>query len=233
MNYPKHVAIIPDGNRTRAKANDKTVAEAYMVSYEKAVELIIHTFTQTDVKIFTLRGLSTENAKKRPKEEFDFLMTMYKIVEEDLDEFLKEHKINFKVIGDLNGITQDFREYLLAKQKRNTYNTERYFTFAINYWGRDEIIRGIKKLAQEKKDLTQITEEELTTSLDLGDVAPIELVIRTKWDQAQRTSGFMSWWIGYAELYFTAKKCPEFGVEEYKEALMWFDEKSDLRNYWK
>jgi len=41
----------------------------------------------------------------------------------------------------------------------------------------------------------------------------------------------MSWWIGYAELYFTAKKCPEFGVEEYKEALMWFDEKSDLRNY--
>jgi tritrans,polycis-undecaprenyl-diphosphate synthase [geranylgeranyl-diphosphate specific] len=102
MNYPKHVAIIPDGNRTRAKANDKTVAEAYMISYEKAVNLIVHTFTQTDVKVFTLRGLSTENAKKRPKEEFDFLMTMYKIVEEDLDEFMNEHKVNFKVIGDLS-----------------------------------------------------------------------------------------------------------------------------------
>jgi len=55
MNYPKHVAVIPDGNRTRAKANDKTVAEAYMISYEKAVELIRYTFTKTDVKVFTLR----------------------------------------------------------------------------------------------------------------------------------------------------------------------------------
>jgi len=233
MQYPKHVAIIPDGNRTRAKANDKTVAEAYMISYEKAIELIIHTFTQTDVKVFTLRWLSTENGQKRPKEEFDFLMTMYKIVEEDLDEFLKEHKVNFKVIGNLWGITNDFREYLVDKQERNTYNTDRYFVFAINYGGRDEILRGIKKLAEEKKDLTIITEEDISNSLDLGNVPPIELVIRTKWDQAQRTSGFMSWWIGYAELYFTAKKCPEFDIKEYEKALVWFDQMANLRNYWK
>jgi len=233
MQYPKHVAIIPDGNRTRAKANDKTVAEAYMISYEKAIELIIHTFTQTDVKVFTLRWLSTENGQKRPKEEFDFLMTMYKIVEEDLDEFLKEHKVNFKVIGNLWGITNDFREYLVDKQERNTYNTDRYFVFAINYGGRDEILRGIKKLAEEKKDLKIITEEDISNSLDLGNVPPIELVIRTKWDQAQRTSGFMSWWIGYAELYFTAKKCPEFDIKEYEKALVWFDQMANLRNYWK
>lgn len=233
MNFPKHVAIIPDGNRTRGKENDKTAAEAYMISYERAVELIIYTFTQTDVKVFTLRWLSTENATKRPKEEYDFLMTMYKIVEEDLDEFMKERKINFKVIGDLSGITDDFRKYLIAKQERNTYDTDRYFIFGINYGGRDEIVRGIKKLATEKKDLTNITEEDISKSLDLGNVPPIELVIRTKWDQAQRTSGFMSWWIGYAELYFTAKKCPEFDVEEYKKALVWFNEMADLRNYGK
>jgi len=233
MNFPKHVAIVPDGNRTRAKENGKDVAEAYMISYERAVELIIHTFTHTDVKVFTLRWLSTENAKKRPKEEFDFLMTMYKIVEEDLDGFMKEHKVNFKVIGDLYGITDDFREYLLAKQARNTYDSDRYFTFAINYGWRDEIIRGIHKLAEEKKDLTTITEDDISNALDLGNVPPIELVIRTKGDQAQRTSGFMSRWIGYAELYFTAKKCPEFDVEEYKKALQWFNDIADLRNYWK
>lgn len=233
MNYPKHVAIVPDGNRTRAKENDKTPAEAYMLWYEKAIELIIYTFTETDIKIFTLRGLSTENATKRPKEEYDFLMTMYKLVEEDLDEFMKEHKVNFKVIGDLYGITDDFREYLVAKQQRNTYDSDKYFVFAINYGGRDEIVRGIKKLAEEKKDLTTVTEEDISNSLDLGNVPPIELVIRTKWDQAQRTSGFMSWWIGYAELYFTPKKCPEFGVEEYKQALIWFDKIADLRNYGK
>jgi undecaprenyl diphosphate synthase len=188
MEYPKHVAIIPDGNRTRAKANGKTVAEAYMNSYEKAIELIVHTFTKTDVKVFTLRGLSTENSQKRPKEEFDFLMTMYKIVEEDLDGFLKEHKVNFKAIGDFDGITDDFKEYLLAKEERNTYDSDRYFIFAINYGGRNEIVRGINKLAKEGKDMINITEEEISNSLDLGNVPPIELVIRTKGDQAQRTS---------------------------------------------
>ena len=233
MQYPKHVAIVPDGNRTRAKENNQTVADAYMISYEKAVELIIHTFTHTDVKVFTLRGLSTENAKRRPKEEFDFLMTMYKIVEEDLDIFMKEHHINFKAIGDLSGITDDFREYLLAKQERNTYDSDRYFVFAINYGGRDEIVRGVRKLAQEGKDLTQINEEDISTALDLGNIPPIELVIRTKGDQAQRTSGFMSWWIGYAELYFTEKKCPEFNVEEYQKALVWFNQMAGLRNFGK
>jgi undecaprenyl diphosphate synthase len=233
MQYPKHVAIVPDGNRTRWKENGKSTMESYMISYERAVELIQYTFTKTDVKVFTLRGLSTENAQKRPKEEYDFLMTMYKIVEEDLDGFLKEHQINFKPIGNLDGITDDFREYLLAKQQRNTYDTDRYFVFAINYGGRDEILRGIHKLAKEHNDLTTITEDDITKSLDLWNVPPIELVIRTKGDQAQRTSGFMSRWIGYAELYFTAKKCPEFDIPEFEKALKWFDEMADLRNYGK
>jgi undecaprenyl diphosphate synthase len=69
--------------------------------------------------------------------------------------------------------------------------------------------------------------------LDLGNIPPIELVIRTKGDQAQRTSGFMSRRIGYAELYFTAKKCPEFEVPDYQEALTWFDKMANLRNYGK
>jgi undecaprenyl diphosphate synthase len=141
MNYPKHVAVIPDGNRTRAKEHDTSVNEAYMTSYEKGLDLIRYTFTQTDVQVFTLWGLSTENAQKRPKEEFDFLMNMYKLVEEDLDDFLMENKINFKAIGDLDGITNDFKEYLLAKEARTKCDSHRYFVFAINYGGRDEIIR--------------------------------------------------------------------------------------------
>lgn len=233
MKYPQHIAIVPDGNRTRAKENNKTAAEAYMISYEKATELIQYIFTQTEVKIFTLRGLSTENAQKRPKEEYDFLMNMYKIIEEDLDEFLAAHQVNFKVIGDIQGIPQDFREYLLQKQQRNTYNSDKYFIFAINYGGRDEIVRGIQNLAKTGIDMTTITEDNISNALDLWNIPPIELVIRTKGDQAQRTSGFMSWWIGYAELYFTAKKCPEFEVSDMQESLQRFDTMADARNYGK
>ncbi|MEI7563676.1 MAG: polyprenyl diphosphate synthase [bacterium] len=233
MQYPKHVAVIPDGNRTRAKLHEKSVAEAYMTSYEKALDLIRYTFTQTEVKIFTLRGLSTENGVKRPKEEFDFLMNMYKLVEEDLDGFLHDQQINFKPIGNFDGITQDFKEYLLAKQQRNTYPTDKYFVFAINYGGRDEIVRGIQTLAKQGIDMQQISEQQLSQVLDLGNIAPIELVIRTKGDVAKRTSGFMSRWIGYAELFFTEKKCPELEIEDYQQALQWFDQVAQERNFGK
>jgi len=233
MKYPKHVAIIPDGNRTRAKENDKTTAEAYILSYERGVDLIKHTFTHTDIKVFTLRGLSTENAQKRPKEEFDFLMNMYKIVDEHLDTFLQENKINFKRIGNPEGITQDFKEYLQQKEEKTKCNSDKYFIFALNYGGRDEIIRWIKKLQEEKLDFSKITEADITKSLDLWDIPPIELVIRTKGDYAHRTSGFMSRWIGYAELFFTSKKCPELLVPDYKEALKRFNEVEEHRNFWK
>ena len=233
MIYPKHVAVIPDGNRTRAKAHDKSVSEAYMISYQRALELIEYTFTHTDIKVFTLRGLSTENTKKRPKEEFDFLMNMYKLVDEDLDDFLMANKVNFKAIWDLEWITPDFKQYLLDKEARCKCDSDRYFVFAINYGGRDEIIRWIKKLNEQKYDFSKINEADLSKNLDLWNFAPIELVVRTKGDEAQRISGFMLRWIGYAELYFTAKKCPELMTEDFQGALEWFDAMAQKRNFGK
>lgn len=233
MHYPTHVAVIPDGNRTRARENDKSTQEAYLISYQRGVELVHHTFTQTDTKIFTLRWLSTENAKKRPPEEFDFLMTMYTLVDEDLDKILIENKVNFKRIGNPDGITQDFRAYLESKAIKCQCDSDKYFIFAINYGGRDEIIRGIQKLATQGIDLQNIDEETLSQSLELGNVPPVDLVIRTKGDQAQRTSWFMSRRIGYAELYFTPTKCPAFDVTQYTKALKRFDSIHTERNFGK
>jgi len=233
MIYPKHVAIIPDWNRTRAKANNKTIPEAYMISYQKWVELIKYTFTQTDIKIFTLWWLSTENTNKRPKEEFDFLMNMYKLIDDDLDTVLIENQVNFKRIWNPDWITSDFKQYLDQKTEKTKCNSDKYFIFAINYWWRNEIIRWIQKLNKNNFDFWNITEEDISKSLELWNIDHVELVIRTKWDQAQRTSGFMSRWIWYAELYFTASKCPEFWVEQFQEALNRFDKMAKLRNYWK
>ena len=149
MQYPKHVGIIPDGNRTRAKENNVSIQEAYLLSYQRGVELIHYTFTQTDIQVFTLRGLSTENAQKRPKEEFDYLMNMYKLVDEDLDNILLENHVNFKWIGNPDGITEDFKAYLLEKESKTKCESNKYFVFALNYGGRDEIIRGIQTLANQ------------------------------------------------------------------------------------
>jgi undecaprenyl diphosphate synthase len=73
----------------------------------------------------------------------------------------------------------------------------------------------------------------ISQSLDLWDIAPVDLVIRTKWDQAQRTSWFMSRRIGYAELYFTSIKCPAFTVQEYQKALNRFNSIATTRNFGK
>jgi undecaprenyl diphosphate synthase len=233
MHYPTHVAVIPDGNRTRAKENDKSIQEAYLISYQRGVELVQYTFTQTDAKIFTLRWLSTENAQKRPAEEFDFLMAMYTLIDDDLDKILLDNKVNFKWIGNSDGITQDFRAYLDSKVIKCQCDSDKYFIFAINYGGRDEIIRGIQKLATQWIDLHNIDEQTLSKSLELWDIPPVDLVIRTKGDQAQRTSGFMSRWIGYAELYFTPVKCPAFDIPAYKKALTRFDSIYTERNFGK
>ncbi len=233
MHYPKHVAIIPDGNRTRAKENNVSTNEAYLISYQRAVELIKHTFTHTDTDVFTLRGLSTENARKRPKEEFDFLMTMYQIIDGELDDFLLANNINFKRIGNPDGITEDFKEYLEQKEEKTKSDTSKYLLLWINYGGRDEIISWIKKFSKQYKDkpeelakaINAMTEDDLTKHLQLNDVPPIELVIRTKWDQAHRTSGFMSRWIWYAELYFTNKCWPEFRKNDFFEAILDFQKR--------
>lgn len=233
MHYPTHVAVIPDGNRTRAKENNKSVQEAYLISYQRGVELVQYTFTQTTTKIFTLRWLSTENAQKRPAEEFDFLMAMYTLVDDDLDKILIDNKVNFKWIGNPDGITQDFKEYLDSKVTKCQCDSDKYFIFAINYGGRDEIIRGIQKLSTQWTDLQTITEEQISQSLELWSIPPVDLVIRTKWDQAQRTSWFMSRWIGYAELYFTPIKCPDFDVPAYQKSLERFDAIHTERNFGK
>lgn len=88
-------------------------------------------------------------------------------------------------------------------------------------------------MVANEKEIDTITEDTLSKYMDLGALPPVELVIRTKGDEAQRTSGFMARWIGYAELYFTAKTYPAFQPADVDEALRWFNEVADKRNFGK
>jgi undecaprenyl diphosphate synthase len=91
---------------------------------------------------------------------------MYKLIDDDLDNFLVANKVNFKAIGDMSGITEDFKEYLFAKEQRTKCDSDRYLIFGVNYGGRDEIIRGIKRLHTQNLDFGQITEDDLSNALD-------------------------------------------------------------------
>ena len=80
----------------------------------------------------------------------------------------------------MNGISEGFKQYLQEEQEKTKCDSDKYFVFGVNYGGRDEIVRGIQKLAEQQTDLNHVTEEQITEALDLGDMLPVELVIRTK-----------------------------------------------------
>lgn len=198
-----------------------------------AIKLMKHIFTNTPIEVATFWWLSTENKHKRSQEELDYLADLYAIVLENIDDFLTQMKVNFRWIGNENGMPEKVMHVLKTFAKKHVYNTAKHMIIAINYGWRDEIIRGVQKLVAAGKKATEITAEAVSQSLDLGDLPPIELVIRSKGEFARRTSGFASWWIGYAELYFSAQYFPDLLPPVLDEALAWFDSIAEHRNYGK
>lgn len=231
MIYPQHLSIIPDWNRTRSLANGVSLLDGYIKSVDKGVELIKHVFTNTWVKILSWRWMSTENRKKRPVEELHFLFNMYKTCGDLLNDFLLEHKINFRRIGDPDTLPQDFLQYMTGMVNKFTFDSDRTLIFAVNYGWQNEIIRWVKKYVSLWNDINNLNEQNLGQYLDLGSFPPVELVVRTKWEKSSRISGFMSWWIWYAELYFEPKLFQDVETRDIDKGLTRFDSIAGNRNF--
>jgi len=230
LNYPKHIAIIPDGNRTWAKWKWFEPFIWHLEWFNRIVELWKYIFEQTPIKVYTAWWLSTENLKNRSKQELNYLFELYKKVSTDMFDVLKNNKINFRVAWNIKQLPEHLQLFLNEKIKELSFDSDRYMFLALNYGGQDEILRAIKKTEQNNEELSK---ENIEKNMDFGCVPPVELVIRTKQKLAQRLSGFMLWWIGYAQLYFTEIFFPDFNVEELKKALAWYSSTVKTQNFWK
>ena len=216
MIYPKHIAIIPDWNRTWAKEKWLPQMLGHMEWFKRIVELSEYIFNQTWIEIFTIWWLSTENTKNRKPEELNYLYDLYKTIPDNLFKMLSDNQVNFKWIWSEENLPSHLIEYFRDQEKKFKYDTNKYLILAVNYWWRDEIIRGINNFKNDKSrdDKTKnISEEEFTKYLDFWNLPNIELVIRTKWDLAKRLSWFMLRWIWYAQLFFTDIKFPDFNID--------------------
>ncbi len=235
MNYPRHIAIIPDGNRTRAKERDLPGIFWHKAGYERAKELAMYALWATDTEVVTLRWASTENIQERSQEELEYLYKIYQTITTDMEEFYDTNGIGVKWIGSDQGLPQSLIDFFKAQEKRFISTSGKYIILAVNYGWRDEIIRGIQAYIDAEWDgnIEQLTEEGLSNYMDLWDIPPVELVIRSKGEVAKRLSGFMTRWIWYAELYFFDKYFPDFTVEELKKSLERFDSVVEHRNFWK
>lgn len=216
---PNHVAIILDGNGRWAKA--KGMPRNYgHVQGAKTVEVICEDAYRMGIQYLTVYAFSTENWK-RSEDEVSYLMGLMKryLIKNKKDALRKG--IRIRVIGDRSRLAQDLQT-LIAEIERDTAQMQKLnLTFAINYGGRDEILRAVRQVLAEaragKITAGDLTEARFATYLDTKELPDPDLMIRTS--SEERISNFLLWQLAYSEFYFTDRLWPDFSPEDLAEAL--------------
>jgi len=215
-NIPKHVAIIMDGNRRWAALHGKTVNEGHEAG-AKNLERIVKHAKELGIKYLTVYTLSTENWRKRSKEEvkgiFDLLV---KIVKEKKEEY-KKQGIKMFVLGNFQAFPRKVAKVIGEMLKIVLKNERMKVNLALNYGGRDEIVRAVKEIIKEGIPPEKVNEELISQHLYTNGQPDPDLIIRTGGEI--RLSNFLLWQMSYSELYFTDTLWPDFGPKEFNKAI--------------
>lgn len=218
-NLPQHVAIIMDGNRRWAKNRGLDPIKGHEQAAKNAIEPLIEKCAELKIPYVTFWAFSTENWK-RDEEELSGLFNVFRLALGTLALKFIQRGAKLRILGDLNKFPKDIAQKSLEMISKSASNHKITVTFALNYGGRDEILRAVKKIITEKVDPNTLTEEKFSTYLDTSGIPDPDLVIRTGGDQ--RTSGYLPWQSVYAELYFTDTLFPDFTPDKLEDALQNF-----------
>ena len=219
MNVPQHIAIILDGNGRWAKS--KGMPRNYgHAQGSKNVERICEEAWRLGIKYLTVYAFSTENWS-RPKNEVDALMTLLRNYMKTCLKTAEKNRMCVRVLGDKTRLDEDIRTRIAELEEATKNNDGLHFQIAINYGGRDEIVRAVKKLSAKVQsgevDPAGITADTLEGYLDTVGIPDPDLLIRTC--NEQRISNFLLWQLAYTEFYFTPVPWPDFTKEELIKAV--------------
>ena len=219
MEIPKHVAIILDGNGRWAKSKGLP-RNAGHVQGARVVEDMCEITYNMGIQYFTVYAFSTENWS-RPKDEVDALMKLLRNYMVNAKKRANKNNMCVRVIGDKTGLDWDLQESIRDLEESTKNNTGLHFQIAINYGGRDEITRAVRRLsadvAEGKLEVDSVTEETLNSYLDTAGLPDPDLLIRTCGEQ--RISNFLLWQLAYTEFYFCDKAWPDFNKKELERAI--------------
>ncbi len=225
MNIPGHVAIIMDGNGRWAKKRllPRTAGHAQGA---RVAEQICDDAWDLGIKYLTIYAFSTENWK-RSEEEVGMLMNLLRKYMLSSLEKCAKNNVRVRVIGDKTRLAEDLRKSISELEESTKENTGLNFTIAINYGGRDEIVRAVKKLAKDVKnnslDIDGIDEDVFNSYLDTAEMPYPDLMIRTSGEL--RSSNFLPWQIAYSEFYFTDVLWPDFDKKELIKAIEYYNQR--------
>ena len=219
MNVPNHIAIILDGNGRWAKAKGMPSSYGHVKRCAN-LETVCDYMKELGVKYVTVYAFSTENWK-RSKDEVDGLMKLFRSYLKKCIKLADKNKMRVRVIGEVSAFDQDIQESIARLEQYSQKYDEIYFQIALNYGSRDEIIRGIRKLAQDAADgkvkPEEIDEHVFDNYLDTAGIPDPDLMIRTSGEL--RLSNFLLWQMAYTEFYFTDVAWPDFNKAELIKAI--------------
>lgn len=216
---PEHVAIVMDGSGRWAKKKGLSRNEGHRVGIEKIRETV-EMCLDIGIKFLTIYAFSCQNWK-RPREEVNFLMKRFERYLDKEGQELKRKGVRLGVIGRKEELSQALQKKIEKTVRMTQNNDKLYLNLAINYGGQEEIVDAAKKIAEEIRKGTLVSQE---IDVDLfrkylytANQPYPDLLIRTSGEQ--RVSNFLLWQIAYAELWITPTLWPDFGKEEFIKAI--------------
>ena len=225
LRVPQHIALILDGNGRWAKKRGLPRTAGHRqgcITVEKTVE----DAARLGVRYLTVYGFSTENWK-RSAEEVGALMQLFRYYMKRLLKVAKANNVRVKMIGDRTRFDKDIIEGIGRLESETAENTGMTFVIAVNYGGRDEITRAVRRMMEAARAGTlsaeEVTEETVASYLDTAGIPDPDLLIRTSGEL--RLSNYLLWQLAYSEIYITDCLWPDFNREELIRAIRQYDQR--------
>lgn len=221
LKMPRHVAIIMDGNRRWARQKGLPPMMGHWEGAETLTE-VLRAASELGIKTVTVYAFSTENWG-RAQNEVEDLMEIFELYLVSKKETMIKDGVRLDAIGDLSRMPEKVKEAFHETKKATEGCDKINLVLALNYGGRDEICRAVRKMIEEKISADQITEEHIAKHLDTSRFGDPDLLIRTSGEL--RLSNFLLWQISYTEILSTEVLWPDFSPKELLKAVCAFQQR--------
>lgn len=215
---PNHIAIILDGNGRWARSKGLPVTKGHEKGAQ-ALKEVIEKARDWGVHTMTVWGFSTENWKRPAAEKKKIFDLIKRTIQDELNR-AKKQGVSFHHIGRKDRLPGDLLKIISSAEEQTKNNKKHVLNLALDYGGRDEIVRAVKKIVADRVPAEKIDEDLFASYLDTADQPyPYpDLFIRTSGEL--RTSGYLPWQMVYTEFYFEPSHLPDFTPEKLKAAII-------------
>jgi undecaprenyl diphosphate synthase len=218
-NLPRHVAIIMDGNNRFGRQHHLMQGGGHHAGKDQ-LDLITQYARRRGIEVLTVFAFSSENWQ-RPADEVALLMQLFEqMLQEQVPRMVKQ-SIAVRFIGDRSKLTERLQDLMRVAEQKTATDAKMIMVIAVSYGGLWDMAQAAQRLAREvqagRLDLSDINESRMQQEVEIGDLPPVDLLIRTGGEY--RLSNFVLWQAAYAELYFTDTLWPAFDEAEFDRAL--------------